>query len=199
MPTIPSPPPAASMLPPSTQETEPWPSCHATVSLVACTSSRPGYGAPQSRCSSTRSCPVGVFLTFSSVVELLRPPVTEIAIPITRTRIPTYDSLGYRRCSSHASVRLDPRSRNRDPRGKSRHITKWRWGESNPRVRATDWGFSGRIRRIRSRLEAPTGGGPFGQPGCDVPQRPPDGADQVSLLGDARPPTAGTRGERLPN
>lgn len=50
----------------------------------------------------------------------------------------------------------------------------------------------------RSHLGAPVGGGPLGQPGCDVPLRPPGGTDAVSLLHDARPPTAGTRGGRLP-
>ena len=34
----------------------------------------------------------------------------------------------------------------------------------------------------RSRLEAPTGRGPRGQPGFDVRWRPPDGTAAVSLL-----------------
>ena len=50
----------------------------------------------------------------------------------------------------------------------------------------------------RSRLEAPVGGGPLGQPGKGVPHRPPGGTAEVSLLSDARPSIAGTRGERLP-
>jgi len=32
---------------------------------------------------------------------------------------------------------------------------------------------------VRSRLGAPTGGGPFGQPGCGVRRRPPGGAAAV--------------------
>ena len=43
----------------------------------------------------------------------------------------------------------------------------------------------------RSRLRAPTGGGPISQPGLDFPQRPPDGTIVVSLLSDALPSTAG--------
>src|SRR5438067_1295738 len=34
----------------------------------------------------------------------------------------------------------------------------------------------------RSRLEAPAGGDPLGQPGCGVRGRPPDGTADVSLL-----------------
>ena len=49
-----------------------------------------------------------------------------------------------------------------------------------------------------SRLGVSTGGRPLGQPGCDVPRRPPGGTLAVSLLSDARTPTAGTRGGRLP-
>jgi len=33
-----------------------------------------------------------------------------------------------------------------------------------------------------SRLGVSTGGGPLGQPGCDVPPRPPDRTSAVSLL-----------------
>jgi hypothetical protein len=51
---------------------------------------------------------------------------------------------------------------------------------------------------VRSRLGAPIGGGPLSQPGKDDPQRPPGRTVAVSLLSDARPSTAGTRGERLP-
>ena len=49
-----------------------------------------------------------------------------------------------------------------------------------------------------SHLGVSTGGRPLGQPGCDVPRWPPGGALAVSLLSDARTPTAGTRGGRLP-
>ena len=52
---------------------------------------------------------------------------------------------------------------------------------------------------IRSRPSVSVGGGPRGQPGCDVPRRPPDGTGGVSLLSDTRPPTAGPRGGQLPN
>jgi hypothetical protein len=51
----------------------------------------------------------------------------------------------------------------------------------------------------RSRLGAPTGGGPFAQPGCDVPQRPPDGTVEVSLLTTPIPRSQAARGGRLPN
>ena len=40
---------------------------------------------------------------------------------------------------------------------------------------------------VRSRLGPPTGGGILGQPGCDVPPRPPDGTSSVSPAHDARP------------
>ncbi len=33
-----------------------------------------------------------------------------------------------------------------DPSEAYRDITKWRWGDSNPRPRTTDQGFSGRSR-----------------------------------------------------
>jgi hypothetical protein len=51
----------------------------------------------------------------------------------------------------------------------------------------------------RSRLQAPTGGGPVGQPGCDVPRRPPDRTAAVSLLTtpDLRPQA--DRSGRLPS
>ena len=49
-----------------------------------------------------------------------------------------------------------------------------------------------------SHLGVSTGGRPLGQPGCDVPRWPPGGALAVSLLSDARTPTAGTRDGRLP-
>src|SRR2546427_5004960 len=49
-----------------------------------------------------------------------------------------------------------------------------------------------------SHLGVSTGGRPLGQPGCDVPRWPPGGTLAVSLLSDARTPTAGTRGGRLP-
>src|SRR5512132_3014236 len=50
-----------------------------------------------------------------------------------------------------------------------------------------------------SRLEAPTGGGPLGQPGCGVRRRPPGGADSVSLLTTPGPRPQADRGGRLPN
>ena len=49
-----------------------------------------------------------------------------------------------------------------------------------------------------SHVGVSTGGRPLGQPGCDVPRWPPGGALAVSLLSDARTPTAGTRDGRLP-
>src|SRR5437016_3736472 len=49
-----------------------------------------------------------------------------------------------------------------------------------------------------SHLGVSTGGRPLGQPGCDVPRWSPGGTLAVSLLSDARTPTAGTRGGRLP-
>jgi hypothetical protein len=51
----------------------------------------------------------------------------------------------------------------------------------------------------RSRLEAPTGGGPLGQPGCDVRRRPPGGAVAVSLLTTPILPSQATRRGRLPS
>lgn len=51
----------------------------------------------------------------------------------------------------------------------------------------------------RSRLQAPTGGGPVGQSGFDVPQRPPNGTVEVSLLTTPIPRTQAPRGGRLPN
>jgi len=51
----------------------------------------------------------------------------------------------------------------------------------------------------RSRLEAPTGGGPLDQPGCDVRWRPPDGAASVSLLTTPDPGEQAPPGGRLPN
>ena len=50
-----------------------------------------------------------------------------------------------------------------------------------------------------SRLEAPTGGDPLGQPGFDVPQRPPGGTVEVSLLTTPIPRSQAARGGRLPN
>ena len=91
-----------------------------------------------------------------------------------------------------------PRKHGDDRRAPGR-VDEWRWRESNPRARATVWGFSGRSRCVISPLGASTGRPSRGQPGCDVPQWPPGGTVEVSLLSDARPPTAGTRGGRLPN
>jgi hypothetical protein len=51
----------------------------------------------------------------------------------------------------------------------------------------------------RSRLEAPAGGGPLGQPGCDVRRRPPGGATPVSLLTTPIPRSQASRGGRLPS
>jgi len=65
-------------------------------------------GVPQSRRSSTLSCPVGVFWTFSTVVELLRLPVTKIAIPISRTKIPTTSRI------QPAVLMLNPRHGDRE-------------------------------------------------------------------------------------
>jgi hypothetical protein len=51
----------------------------------------------------------------------------------------------------------------------------------------------------RSRLGAPTGGGPLGQPGCDVPRRPPGGTSSVRPAHDARPRPQALRGGQLPS
>lgn len=51
----------------------------------------------------------------------------------------------------------------------------------------------------RSRLEAPTGGGPLGQPGFDVRLRPPGGAVTVSLLTTPILPSQATGRGRLPS
>ena len=51
----------------------------------------------------------------------------------------------------------------------------------------------------RSRLEAPTGGGPLGQPGFDVRLRPPGGAVAVSLLTTPILPSQATGRGRLPS
>jgi len=51
----------------------------------------------------------------------------------------------------------------------------------------------------RSHLEAPTGGGPLGQPGCDVRRRPPGGAVAVSLLTTPILPSQAIRRGRLPS
>jgi hypothetical protein len=51
----------------------------------------------------------------------------------------------------------------------------------------------------RSRLEAPTGGGPLGQPGFDVRRRPPGGAVAVSLLTTPILPSQATGRGRLPS
>jgi hypothetical protein len=51
----------------------------------------------------------------------------------------------------------------------------------------------------RSRFEAPTGGGPLGQPGCDVRRRPPGGAVAVSLLTTPILPSQAARRGRLPS
>src|SRR5512141_959960 len=51
----------------------------------------------------------------------------------------------------------------------------------------------------RSRLEAPTGGAPLGQPGFDVRRRPPSGTVPVSLLTTPDPRSPATRGGRLPS
>ena len=51
----------------------------------------------------------------------------------------------------------------------------------------------------RSRLEAPTGGGPLGQPGFDVRRRPPGGAVAVSLLTTPILPSQATERGRLPS
>lgn len=51
---------------------------------------------------------------------------------------------------------------------------------------------------VRSRLGAPTGGAPLGQPGCDVRSRPPGGAVSVSLLATPGPRSQAPRGGRLP-
>jgi len=51
----------------------------------------------------------------------------------------------------------------------------------------------------RSRLEAPTGGGPLGQPGFDVRRWPPGGAAAVSLLTTPILPSQATRRGRLPS
>lgn len=51
----------------------------------------------------------------------------------------------------------------------------------------------------RSRLEAPTGGGPLGQPGCDVRPRPPGGTVTVSLLTTPDPEPQADPGGRLPS
>jgi hypothetical protein len=75
----------------------------------------------------------------------------------------------------------------------------WRWRGSNPRAQATDWVFSGRSLVDRSRLWAPTGGAPIAQPGCDVPQRPPGGTVEVSLLTTPIPRSQAARGGRLLN
>jgi hypothetical protein len=51
----------------------------------------------------------------------------------------------------------------------------------------------------RFRLEAPTGGGPLGQPGFDVRRRPPGGAAAVSLLTTPILPSQATGRGRLPS
>ena len=51
----------------------------------------------------------------------------------------------------------------------------------------------------RSRLEAPTGGGPLGQPGFDVRRWPPGGAVAVSLLTTPILPSQATGRGRLPS
>ena len=51
----------------------------------------------------------------------------------------------------------------------------------------------------RSRLRAPTGGDPFGQPGFDFRRRPPGGTVSVSLLATPYPEPQACSGGRLPN
>jgi hypothetical protein len=51
----------------------------------------------------------------------------------------------------------------------------------------------------RSRLGAPTGRGPLGQPRCDVRRRPPGETVVVSLLMMLDPRPQALRGEQLPN
>src|SRR5581483_5697352 len=52
---------------------------------------------------------------------------------------------------------------------------------------------------VGSRLGAPTGGDPFGQPGGGVRRRPPDGTASVSLLTTPGPEPQADPGGRLPN
>jgi len=60
------------------------------------------------------------------------------------------------------------------------------------------WVFYGRSRRIVSRLGAPTGGGPLGQPGFVVRRRPPGRTTTVSLLTTPDPRPQAHRGGRPP-
>jgi hypothetical protein len=84
------------------------------------------------------------------------------------------------------------------PDGGSNSLRSWRWRESNPRPRASIWVFYGRSRRGVCRPEAPTGGGPQGQPVSDVRRRPTDETATVSLLATPGPRTQAIRGGRLP-
>src|SRR5581483_10016489 len=52
---------------------------------------------------------------------------------------------------------------------------------------------------VSSRLGAPTGGVPFGQPGSGVRRRPPDGPVSVSLITTPAPGSQANPGGRLPN
>jgi hypothetical protein len=74
----------------------------------------------------------------------------------------------------------------------------WRWGDSNPRPRPTIWVFYGRSHGIMSRLRAPRGRGPVGQPEFDVRRWPSGATTGVSLLTTPTPRRQAPRGGRLP-
>ena len=126
--------------------------------------------------------------------------VHELRWKVTRARDGTVrwfrpdESEYHRRLPGVLRVRRHLQQRSPDTAERS-----WRWRESNPRARATDWDFSGRSQVVRSQLGAPTGRGPFAQSGLDVLQRPPHGTVEVSLLTTPIPRPQACRGGRLLN